>query len=220
MKITIKTLKNEVHPLEVDAADTVLSMKEKIHEQYKLGEPGSQKLIHAGKILKNAQTVGEVGIAENDFIVIMVTKKKTKKKKKKAAVAVAATSAAATPSAATTTSTVTPPAAATTTTTPTTTTTGATSNESAATTTTTPTTAAATPSADASGASAASGSQGSGDAAPAAQAASGLVVGAEYEAMVAQLMAMGYTKKPRSRFLLSLMIRRNDLFAPPPCAIC
>jgi UV excision repair protein RAD23 len=33
-----------------------------------------QKLIHAGKVLKDTQTVSEVGVTETDFIVCMVTK--------------------------------------------------------------------------------------------------------------------------------------------------
>lgn len=33
-----------------------------------------QKLIHSGKVLKDEQTIEELGISETDFIVCMVTK--------------------------------------------------------------------------------------------------------------------------------------------------
>jgi UV excision repair protein RAD23 len=41
-----------------------------------------QKLIHAGKVLKDNQTVAEVGVTETDFIVCMVTKETTAPKPK------------------------------------------------------------------------------------------------------------------------------------------
>jgi len=37
-----------------------------------------QKLIHSGKVLKDTQTVSEVGISETDFLVCMVTKEVAK----------------------------------------------------------------------------------------------------------------------------------------------
>ena len=33
-----------------------------------------QKLIHSGKVLKDEQTLAEVGVKENDFLVIMLSK--------------------------------------------------------------------------------------------------------------------------------------------------
>ncbi len=33
-----------------------------------------QKLIHAGKVLKDEQLISELGISESDFIVCMITK--------------------------------------------------------------------------------------------------------------------------------------------------
>lgn len=42
-------------------------------------EAGSQKLIHAGKILKDDNTLSGANIAENDFLVCMVTRKRTPK---------------------------------------------------------------------------------------------------------------------------------------------
>ena len=37
-----------------------------------------QKLIHAGKVLKDDQTISALGISESDFIVCMVTKETAK----------------------------------------------------------------------------------------------------------------------------------------------
>jgi hypothetical protein len=37
-----------------------------------------QKLIHSGKVLKDDQTVSELGLAEADFIVCMLTKELAK----------------------------------------------------------------------------------------------------------------------------------------------
>jgi hypothetical protein len=52
----------------------VQDLKVKIHNELKLGEPEHQKLIHAGKILRNEVTIGSAGIKENDFVVVMVSK--------------------------------------------------------------------------------------------------------------------------------------------------
>lgn len=37
-----------------------------------------QKLIHSGKVLKDEQTIAELGITEADFIVCMLTKEVAK----------------------------------------------------------------------------------------------------------------------------------------------
>jgi UV excision repair protein RAD23 len=37
-----------------------------------------QKLIHAGKVLKDEQVVADLGLSESDFIVCMVTKEAVK----------------------------------------------------------------------------------------------------------------------------------------------
>jgi hypothetical protein len=37
-----------------------------------------QKLIHSGKVLKDEQSVGELGLSESDFIVCMITKEVAK----------------------------------------------------------------------------------------------------------------------------------------------
>lgn len=57
-----------------------------------------QKLIHSGKVLKDEQAVGDLGLAESDFIVCMVTKEVAKKPAPAATPAVAPVAAAAAPS--------------------------------------------------------------------------------------------------------------------------
>ena len=56
----------------------MLNVKEKISEAKADHAVDRLKLIHAGKVLKDTSTVGELGIAANDFIVCMVTKEVAK----------------------------------------------------------------------------------------------------------------------------------------------
>ncbi len=49
-------------------------MKEKIAEVKSELPADRQKLIHAGKVLKDESPLSETGINENEFIVCMVTK--------------------------------------------------------------------------------------------------------------------------------------------------
>ena len=74
MKIILKTLQNKKYDLEVSENDTVLNIKERIDKELNLGDVNDQKLIKAGKILLNEQTLSEAGVKENEFIVVMVTK--------------------------------------------------------------------------------------------------------------------------------------------------
>lgn len=73
MKIKIKTLTQKEFELEVDEADTVLSLKEKLkdHEGFPVE---SQRLIYAGKILSDSTTLGEHGIRNGDALVVMSVK--------------------------------------------------------------------------------------------------------------------------------------------------
>jgi UV excision repair protein RAD23 len=50
------------------------ALKQKIQEARDDLGADRQKLIHSGKVLKDEQTVGELGLSEADFIVCMVTK--------------------------------------------------------------------------------------------------------------------------------------------------
>lgn len=76
MQVLIKTLQQKQVPLTVEPSDSVLSLKEKIASHPDLSvEVGKQKLIHAGRILDNEQTVEAVGIKPDGFIVLMILNK-------------------------------------------------------------------------------------------------------------------------------------------------
>lgn len=62
-----------------------------------------QKLIHSGKILKDDQTIAELGISDTDFIVCMITKEITKKPTPAAPAPVAVAASSSAPTATTTT---------------------------------------------------------------------------------------------------------------------
>jgi UV excision repair protein RAD23 len=49
-------------------------LKAKIQEYKAELVSDRQKLIHAGKVLKDNQTITELGLSDSDFIVCMVTK--------------------------------------------------------------------------------------------------------------------------------------------------
>jgi len=51
----------------------VLRIKQRVESELKLGEVAAQKLIHAGKILKDEQTIADAKIQDNDFLVVMIT---------------------------------------------------------------------------------------------------------------------------------------------------
>lgn len=56
----------------------VADLKTKIEESREDHGAARQKLIHAGKVLKDEQVISEIGIAEADFIVCMITKEVAK----------------------------------------------------------------------------------------------------------------------------------------------
>lgn len=86
MKIIIKTLQQTQHPLEVSASETILQIKERIHEL--LGHSiADQKLIYSGKVLANEVTVEQTLVKENDFFVLMVSLKNKPSNLKPAAAA-------------------------------------------------------------------------------------------------------------------------------------
>jgi UV excision repair protein RAD23 len=76
MKLTFKTLQQQSFQLEADPTDKVSDLKAKIEKQ-ESHPAAAQKLIVKGKILADDVVVGELGITEKDFIVLMVTKPKT-----------------------------------------------------------------------------------------------------------------------------------------------
>ncbi|KAJ1948936.1 UV excision repair protein rad23 [Linderina macrospora] len=75
MKITLKTLQQKAIQIDVEEADTILDVKTKVEAEH--GFPATtQKLIFAGKILTDTQTVSEIKITEKDFMVMMTVKPK------------------------------------------------------------------------------------------------------------------------------------------------
>eukprot|EP01087_Luapelamoeba_hula_P018956 TRINITY_DN61_c0_g1_i2.p1 TRINITY_DN61_c0_g1~~TRINITY_DN61_c0_g1_i2.p1 ORF type:complete len:321 (-),score=99.22 TRINITY_DN61_c0_g1_i2:112-1074(-) len=73
MKLTIKTLQQQQFSLEVDEEATVADVKQKIEAEQ--NHPISwQKLIFAGKILVDSAKVNTYSIKETDFLVLMVRK--------------------------------------------------------------------------------------------------------------------------------------------------
>ncbi|TMW56205.1 hypothetical protein Poli38472_008853 [Pythium oligandrum] len=78
MKLSVKTLQGVAFTIEAEPTDTVVAVKGKIQEAQSFSIE-QQKLIHAGKVLKDESPLSEYGIKENDFLVVMVTKPKAPK---------------------------------------------------------------------------------------------------------------------------------------------
>uniref|UniRef100_A0A5B6YGU3 Ubiquitin receptor RAD23 n=1 Tax=Davidia involucrata TaxID=16924 RepID=A0A5B6YGU3_DAVIN len=78
MKIFVKTLKGNHFEIEVKPEDTVADVKKNIEtvQGSDVYPAAQQMLIHQGKVLKDATTLEENKVAENNFIVIMLTKNK------------------------------------------------------------------------------------------------------------------------------------------------
>ncbi|KAJ2587936.1 UV excision repair protein rad23, partial [Coemansia sp. RSA 1797] len=81
MNIKLKTLQQKEFQVEVESADSIKTVKEKVEKSQ--GFPATtQKLIFSGKILSDDQTIGGIKIKESDFIVVMTTKPKAVAKPK------------------------------------------------------------------------------------------------------------------------------------------
>ncbi|KAG7263331.1 hypothetical protein CRUP_036654 [Coryphaenoides rupestris] len=78
MQITLKTLQQQTIQIEIDPDETVKALKEKIEtERGKDNFPVSgQKLIYAGKILQDDTPIKDYKIDEKNFVVVMVSKAK------------------------------------------------------------------------------------------------------------------------------------------------
>uniref|UniRef100_H3G763 UV excision repair protein RAD23 n=1 Tax=Phytophthora ramorum TaxID=164328 RepID=H3G763_PHYRM len=93
MKLTVKTLQGVAFSLDAELTDAVSAVKQKI-EQLQSFPASQQKLIHAGKVLKDDSTLAEYNVKENDFLVVMVTKPKAAAKPSAASTATAASTSA------------------------------------------------------------------------------------------------------------------------------
>ncbi|KAL1880617.1 UV excision repair protein rad23 [Diaporthe australafricana] len=107
MKVTFKDLKQQKFVIECEPSDLISSVKQKISEE-KGWEPKLQKLIHAGKILKDEDTVESYKIEEKGFVVCVVNKPKAEPKP---AAAASSSNVPSTPAPAAQASTPAPPAA-------------------------------------------------------------------------------------------------------------
>lgn len=76
MKVSIKTVKGEVFPIDCTETTTVAYLKERIFEKFK-NEPETQKLIFRGKHLDDQKTLGELELKDGDTIILMVVKVKS-----------------------------------------------------------------------------------------------------------------------------------------------
>eukprot|EP00922_Rhytidocystis_sp_ex-Travisia-forbesii_P061950 GHVS01091742.1.p1 GENE.GHVS01091742.1~~GHVS01091742.1.p1 ORF type:complete len:421 (-),score=89.91 GHVS01091742.1:216-1400(-) len=75
MKLRIRTLNNDEYEVEVDAAESITSLKAKVQDKLPTMEASRQKLIHAGKILGDEMKLSDYpNIQDNDRVVVMVTK--------------------------------------------------------------------------------------------------------------------------------------------------
>ncbi|KAG8156654.1 hypothetical protein KVR01_013445 [Diaporthe batatas] len=79
MKVTFKDLKQQKFVIDCEPSDLISTVKQKISEE-KGWEPKLQKLIHAGKILKDEDTVESYKIEEKGFVVCVVNKPKAEPK--------------------------------------------------------------------------------------------------------------------------------------------
>ncbi|XP_051560725.1 RAD23 homolog A, nucleotide excision repair protein a [Myxocyprinus asiaticus] len=79
MQITLKTLQQQTIQIDIDDDQTVKALKEKIEAQKGRDSfpVAGQKLIYAGKILQDDTPIKEYKIDEKNFVVVMVSKTKS-----------------------------------------------------------------------------------------------------------------------------------------------
>jgi UV excision repair protein RAD23 len=80
MQITLKTLQQNTFKVDIDSDETVMALKKKIEQEKgsDLFPAEGQKLIYAGKILSDDNTIESYKIEESNFVVVMVSKPKGK----------------------------------------------------------------------------------------------------------------------------------------------
>ncbi|KAL7067625.1 putative UV excision repair protein Rad23 [Cryptosporidium serpentis] len=74
MKIKVRTVQNTEHEIEVEDNFTVLQIKQLIEAKNSQMTASRQKLIFAGRILGDSQTVQDIGIKEGERLVVLVSK--------------------------------------------------------------------------------------------------------------------------------------------------
>lgn len=74
MKIKLKPLKGDSFEVEAADEDSVIDLKKKVGETRAEFPAEGQKLIYAGKILKDESKISEIGFKQGDFIVVMASK--------------------------------------------------------------------------------------------------------------------------------------------------
>ncbi|KAM4719519.1 UV excision repair protein RAD23 homolog B [Anableps anableps] len=78
MLITLKTLQQQTFKIDIDEEETVRTLKERIEKEKgkDIFSVAGQKLIYAGKILSDETPLKDYNIDEKNFVVVMVTKPK------------------------------------------------------------------------------------------------------------------------------------------------
>ena len=78
MKINIRTLEHTTFTIDVESEEQIKSIKEKIADLSPTKVPVErQKLIYAGRILSNEETVASYGISEGEMVVLMIIRANT-----------------------------------------------------------------------------------------------------------------------------------------------
>lgn len=77
MKVTIRTLRQTTFSLEIDPAEKISVLKQKIADQQSDAPIDRQKLIYAGRVLADEEIVSTYGIGEGEMIVLMITRPTT-----------------------------------------------------------------------------------------------------------------------------------------------
>ena len=81
MKLTLKTLKQENHEVEIDSDNiTVFEFKKAAEEKHKI-DANSMKLVFNGTILKDENTLQSYNLKEGNVIILMISKVKVQNKK-------------------------------------------------------------------------------------------------------------------------------------------
>ena len=73
MRVIVKTVKGETYPIECEGSWTIAQIKSEILSIISV-EPDTQKLIYKGKHLEDSKTLSELGVNNDDSIVLMIMK--------------------------------------------------------------------------------------------------------------------------------------------------